>query len=81
MTGGADLHIGNAAHLRHWSLTSSGGACPSAMKMLLSGLQPPGSAQAPMPFGRHHDAQHLAEILAQRGQHGLPMTKATPKSP
>ena len=46
MTGGADLHIGNAAHLRHWSLTSSGGACPSAMKMLLSGLQPPGSARA-----------------------------------
>ena len=45
MTGGADLHIGNAAHLRHWSLTSTGDACPSAMKMLLSGLQPPGQCR------------------------------------
>jgi hypothetical protein len=36
MTGGAHLHIGNAAHLRHWSSTGTGDACPSAMKMLLS---------------------------------------------
>ena len=39
------------------------------------------SVQAPTLFGGHHDAQHLAEILAQRYQHALPMTKATPKSP
>jgi hypothetical protein len=81
MTGGTDLHIGNAAHLRHWSLTGRGDACPSATKMLRSGLLSPGQCRAPTIFGRHHDIQHLAEIIAQKCQHGSPMTKATSKSP
>ena len=34
MTGSDDLHIGNAVHLRCWSLAGSGDACPGAVKML-----------------------------------------------
>ena len=36
MTGGDGLHIGNAVHLRRWSLTGSGDACPGAVKILQS---------------------------------------------
>jgi hypothetical protein len=36
MTGGGRIHIGNAVHLRRWSLTGSDGACPGAAKMLRS---------------------------------------------
>ena len=44
MTGGADLRIGNAAHLRHWSSTGTGDACPSAMKCSDPGYCRPVSA-------------------------------------
>ena len=81
MTGGADLHIGNAAHLRHWSLTQQRRRLSERYENAPIRTAAARSAQAPMTFGRHHDAQHLAEILAQRGQHGLPMTKTTAKSP
>lgn len=81
------VHDGSAelAYFRISSLESlagpDGDACPSAMKMLRSGLLSPGQCRAPTLFGRHHDTQHLAEIIPHRCQHGSPMTKATSKSP
>ena len=79
MTGSACRHIANAVHLRYWSRTGSGGACPSAVKMLRSGLRPPGQGRHRRSSAGSTTPQHLADILAQRCQHNFPMTKTTPK--
>ena len=80
MTGGADLHIGNTAHLRHWSLTGTVGACRIAAKILLSGLRPPAQCRR-----RRSSAGMMTPAIwrspSQKPHHGLSMTMATPKSP
>ena len=80
MIGGASIPTGNAVRLRRWSSTGFGGACLGAMKMLRAKLRPPISAGAGA-SRRTDSARHPLALLAQRGQEGVPMTKAAPKSP
>jgi hypothetical protein len=80
MIGGASMPTGNAVRLRSRSLTGFGGACLRAMKMLQARLGRPISAGAGA-SRRTDSARHPAALLAQRGQEGVPMTKAASKSP
>jgi hypothetical protein len=62
MTGGADLHIGNAVHLHRWSLTGTGGAYQIAPKMFRSGLRPADQCRRRRSPAGPDDARHLPKL-------------------
>jgi hypothetical protein len=81
MNGGASVPIGNAVRLGRWAPAGTGGDCRIAAKMLRSGLRtrdPGGRRLSPAGL---MTPRHLAERLAQKCQHSILVTKATPKSP
>jgi hypothetical protein len=80
MTGDADLHIGNAVHLHRWSLTGTGGATRSRRKCSDPDCDRPISAGADA-LRQALMTPAICRNSRANCQHGIPMTKATPKSP